>query len=301
MEDILQIQRVSQANELVGKETLHPLVTVIDFSKEKPMKNIRMNLGLYGVFLKVSKEAEIHYGRSHYDYEEGTLIAVAPGQVIGVGSKEEQGVFQPEGWALMFHPDFLLGTSLSKKISEYTFFSYSIKEALHLSQQEIDIIIDCFRKIENELTRPIDKHSKTIVISTIELFLNYCARFYDRQFITRDRVHQGVLQKFEDSLQAYFQSEIPQSLGLPSVGYFADLFHLSANYFGDLIKKETGKSAQEYIQSKLIELAKEKIHDPNLSLSEIAYGLGFKYPQHFTRLFKQQVGVSPKEFRESIN
>ena len=158
-------------------------------------------------------------------------------------------------------------------------------------------MLDCFSKIEYELEHSIDSHSKKLIVSNIELFLNYCTRFYDRQFITRDNVHKGVLEKFEVLINEYFQSGKPQSIGLPSVAWFADELHLSAGYFGDLVKKETGRTAQEYIQSKVIDVAKEKIFDQSKSVSEIAYELGFKYPQHFSRLFKKRVGHSPNEYR----
>jgi AraC-like DNA-binding protein len=197
----------------------------------------------------------------------------------------------------VFHPDLIKGTSLGRHIADYTFFSYEVHEALHLSESERKIIFDCFSKIKFELDHAIDKHSKTLIVSNIELFLNYCVRFYDRQFITRDTVHKGILQRFENLLNSYFQSDKPQTVGLPSVAYCADQLNLSANYFGDLIKKETCKSAQEYIQLKLMDVAKEKIFDTSKSVSEIAYELGFKYPQHFTRLFKQRVGYSPNEYR----
>jgi len=168
---------------------------------------------------------------------------------------------------------------------------------LHLSECERDIVMDCFSKIRFELEHAVDKHSKRLIVSNIELFLSYCVRFYDRQFITRDTVNKGILERFENLLNDYFGSDKPQTVGLPSVGYCAGELHLSANYFGDLIKKETGKSAQEYIQTKLINIAKEKIFEPGKSVSEIAYELGFKYPQHFTRLFKQRVGQTPNEYR----
>jgi AraC-like DNA-binding protein len=180
----------------------------------------------------------------------------------------------------------------------YSFFSYNTNEALHLSEKERKIILDCFSKIEYELEQSIDKHSKTLIASNIELFLNYCVRFYDRQFITRDTVHKGILERFEELLNGYFTSEKPRTEGLPSVAWCADRLNLSANYFGDLVKKETGKSAQDYIQTKVIEVAKERIFDINKSVSEVAYDLGFKYPQHFTRLFKQRVGCTPNEYRQ---
>jgi AraC-like DNA-binding protein len=168
---------------------------------------------------------------------------------------------------------------------------------LHLSEKERKIVFDCFAKVENELTQPVDKHSKKLIASNIELFLNYCERFYDRQFITRENVNKGILEKFEELLNGYFASEKPYSIGLPSVAWFADELHLSANYFGDLIKKETGKSAQEYIQNKIMDVAKNKVFDTGKTISEIAYDLGFKYPQHFTRLFKQRTGMTPNEYR----
>lgn len=184
-----------------------------------------------------------------------------------------------------------------RHMQEYTFFGYQSNEALHLSERERKIVLDCFSKIEYELEHSIDKHSKRLIVANIELFLNYCARFYDRQFITRDGAHKGVLEKFEDLLNDYFQTDKAQNLGLPSVGYFARELNLSAGYFGDLVKKESGKTAQEYIQWKMIEIAKERIFDADKSVSQIAYDLGFKYPQHFTRVFKQRVGQTPNEYR----
>jgi AraC-like DNA-binding protein len=241
------------------------------------------------------KCGDLVYGRHTYDYQEGTLVFIAPGQVAGVNSNGE--TYQPKGYALIFDADLIHGTSLGKHIQDYTFFGYQSNEALHLSERERKIVLDCFSKIQYELEHAIDKHSKHLVVSNIELFLDYCIRFYDRQFITRDNVHKGVLEKFENLLNEYFQSDKPQNIGLPSVAFCADELHLSPGYFGDLIKKETGKTAQEYIQAKLIDAAKEKIFDQSKSVSQIAYELGFKYPQHFTRLFKQKVGVTPNEYR----
>jgi AraC-like DNA-binding protein len=220
---------------------------------------------------------------------------VAPGQVLGV--QPNAAAADPKGWVLLFHPDLLAGTSLGKHIHDYSFFSYDVNEALHLSEKERQMVLDCFAKIQVELEQSIDKHSKTLIASNIELFLNYCTRFYDRQFITRDNANKGTLEKFEDLLNNYYSTDKAQQIGLPSVAWCADQLHLSAKYFGDLIKKETGTSAQEYIQSKVIDVAKERIFDMDKSLSEIAYDLGFKYPQHFTRLFKQKVGVAPNEYR----
>jgi AraC-like DNA-binding protein len=300
MEKVVKFDTVAEYNALVDQETLHPLVTVIDFSKSKPWtwpggKTIKVNYGLYCVFLKEVKCGDLKYGCNYYDYQEGSLVFLAPGQVVEVEYLGEK--FQPTGYALMFHPDMIHGTSLGKHIHDYSFFGYESNEALHLSERERKTFLDCLSKIRNELEHVIDKHSKRLIVSNIEMLLNYCLRFYDRQFITRDKVHKGILEKFEMLLNDYYQSDKPQTIGLPSVAYCAGELSLSANYFGDLIKKETGKSAQEYIQSKVIDVAKEKIFDISKSVSEIAYELGFKYPQHFTRLFKQKVGYSPNEYR----
>lgn len=294
MEDILNFKTIKEYNAFNNNETKHPLVSIVDLEKASPRKLRRLRYEFYTIFLKKIHCGDLRYGLNNYDYEEGTLIFLAPGQVIGQNSEE---YYQPQGTALVFHPDLLHGTSLAKKMDEYHFFSYAVNEALHLSEQERRIILDCLSKIEYELQHAIDKHSKQLIVSNIELFLNYCTRFYDRQFITRDNANKGILERFENALNTYFSSDKPQNLGLPSVTLFAEELHLSANYFGDLIKKETGKSAQEYIQSKVIDMAKARIFDIDKSISEIAYDLGFKYPQHFSRLFKQRTGVTPNEYR----
>jgi AraC family transcriptional regulator, transcriptional activator of pobA len=295
MEAIVKLDSVDTYNKMRGVATLHPLVTVIDLSMANPMPAKTFNFGMYAVFLKELNCGELKYGRSHYDYQDGTLVFIAPGQVLGI----QPGVktFAPKGWALLFHPDFIKGTSLGKHIQDYGFFSYEVNEALHLSEKERQLVLDCFGKIKYELDQSIDKHSKKLIASNIELLLDYCIRFYDRQFITRETVHKGVMEKFEELLHTYFASDKPQNIGLPSVAYCAEALHLSANYFGDLIKKETGQSPQEYIQEKVIDLAKERIFNMGTSISEVAYELGFKYPQHFTRLFKQKVGVTPNEYK----
>lgn len=294
MNQIINFERVADYNAFNNNETLHPLVSVVDLSKAAPRRQPKMNFGLYCIILKQVVCGDIRYGNNSYDYQEGTLVFFAPGQVAEVTSQE---YYQPMGIALVFHPDLLHGTSLGRHMSDYSFFSYNTNEALHLSERERKIVTDCFNKIEYELQQGIDKHSKKLIASNIELFLNYCTRFYDRQFITRDNVHKGILEKFEQLLNDYFQSDKPQIDGLPSVARSAKQLHLSANYFGDLIRKETGKSAQEYIQAKVIDIAKERIFDRSKTVNEIAYGLGFKYSQHFSRFFKQRVGQSPNEYR----
>lgn len=300
MEYLYRFDTVRDYNALNNHSTLHPLVSVIDFSKANPRswgeeKNVRLNFGLYCIFLKDVKNCELKYGRNYYDYQEGTLVFVAPGQVLEI--ENDGKVYQPVGHALVFHPDLIHGTSLAKSINAYNFFSYSTSEALHLSEHERQVVLDCFSKIKFELQQNIDKHSKKLIASNIELLLNYCDRFYDRQFITRDNANKGIIEKFEELLNRYFSSDKPHDIGLPTVAYFAEELHLSANYFGDLIKKETGKSAKEYIRLKLIDMAKSRIYDNSKSINEIAYELGFKYPQHFSRMFKNETGYTPNEYR----
>ncbi len=295
MEQAYNFDTIAQYNEFNNHPTLHPLVGIVDFSKAKERTGSRMTFGLYCIFLKDVKCGNLKYGCSYYDYQEGTLVFISPGQVIDVENKVDY--YQPMGHGLVFHPDLIKGTTLAKSINEYSFFSYNTNEALHLSEKERKIVLDCFSKIEYELSQSVDKHSKKLIASNIELFLNYCERFYDRQFITRENVNKGVLEKFEDILNRYFSSDKPHGIGLPSVAYCAGELHLSANYFGDLIKKETGKSPQEYIQNKIMDVAKNKVFDSGKTISEIAYDLGFKYPQHFTRLFKQKTGMTPNEYR----
>ncbi|RCR69521.1 helix-turn-helix domain-containing protein [Larkinella punicea] len=295
MDTLRRFETINEYNVFNNNETRHPLVSVVDLSKSDPRQGSRMFFGFYTIFLKDVKCGDLVYGRHTYDYQEGTLVFLAPGQVAGVNSNGE--TYQPKGYALVFHPDLIHGTALGRHIQEYTFFGYQSYEALHLSKREREIVLDCFSKIDYELEHAIDKHSKRLIVSNIELFLNYCVRFYERQFITRDHALKGVFERFENLLNAYYQSDKPQTIGLPSVAYCASELNLSANYFGDLIKKETGKTAQEYIQSKVIDVAKERVFDPAKSISQIAYELGFKYPQHFNRLFKQRVGQSPNEYR----
>lgn len=300
MKEEMFFRSVSDYNRSNEMQTLHPLVSVVDLSKASPRKwaagtTVRMNFEVYAVFLKDVVCGDLRYGKHYYDYQEGTLVFIGPGQFWD--AQYEISNYQPKGHVLLFHPDLIHGTSLGKIIHEYKFFSYHIREALHLSEKERQIVLDCFAKIKFELEQGVDKHSKKLIASNIELFLNYCDRFYDRQFITRDHINKGVLERFETLLNDYLHSDKPQLNGLPSVGYCANELNLSPNYFGDLIRKETGHSAQEYIQHKLMDAAKEKIFEPNKSISEIAFELGFKYPQHFTRAFKKQTGYTPQEYR----
>jgi AraC-like DNA-binding protein len=300
MQLLYPIDNINDYNAANHHKTRHPLVSVIDFSKARPRNwgdadTIKFQYGLYCIFLKDAKCGDLKYGCHYYDYQAGTLVFFAPGQVMEVANPHV--TYQPMGYGLIFHPDLIKGTTLGKIFHDYHFFSYKTNEALHISEDERQIVLDCFSKIAMELNQNIDKHSKKLITSNIELFLNYCERFYDRQFITRDHVHKGLLEKWETLLNDYFSSDKPKQHGLPSVAYFADAFHLSANYFGDLIKKETGQTAKAWIQHKLIDVAKDKLFEDK-TVNEIAYELGFNYPQHFTRLFKQCVGVTPNDYKK---
>ncbi len=294
--NLLNIETIFEYNDILGVRTLHPLVSVIDLSKAKPMRHMRHTFSFYTVYLKEVKCGDLIYGRQYYDYQEGTVVCLAPGQVIGIEDNGE--TFQPKGWALCFHPDLIRGTSLGSHIKEYTYFSYEVNEALHLSLEERGIFVDCLNKISHELEHAIDRLSKRLIATNIELLLDYCLRFYERQFITRENVNTDILTRFEALLDNYFESNRAKAEGLPTVKWCASELCLSSNYFGDLIKKETGKTAQEHIQLKLIGLAKEMVLNPERSISEIAYELGFQYPQHFTRLFKKVTGMPPNDYRQ---
>ena len=300
MEDIVHLDSIDAYNKLYGLPTLHPLVAVIDLTKASRIVNhIKMHYGVYALFLKSGANCILKYGRQYYDYQDGTIVSFAPGQLVGVDMEEDE--IRPEIYGLMFHPDLIYGTALGDKINRYVFFDYAQNEALHLSEQERSIIMDCLRKIEYELSYPVDKHSRELLSVHIELVLDYCLRFYDRQFCTRAKVNSDILSRFEQLLKSYFNSDAPRKNGLPSVKYFADRICLSPGYFGDLIKKETGLTAQEYIQREIIGLSKHRLLGTTQSISEVAYSLGFQYPQHFIRLFKREIGCTPGEFKSGVN
>lgn len=293
--EIKIIKSVGEYSRLRGSDTLHPLMNVLDYRNLRLLEPASYNFGFYCIFLKETKCGDLRYGKELYDYQEQSLVFVAPGQILTV-ENYLPGI-KPKGKVLIFHPDFLKGTLLSNLLAEYKFFSYSLNEALHLSRKEVKQILQLFATIEEELHQNMDKHTKTLVISHLQLLLNYSMRFYDRQFITRQHINKGIVEKFETLLNDYFSADKAKTIGLPTVSYCADELHLSANYFGDLIKKETGISALEYIQTKVIDVAKVRIFNIDKSISEISYGLGFKYPQHFTRLFKRKTGITPVEYR----
>jgi len=300
MEEIFRIESVSQLNSMIGRgDTQHPLITIIDFSKiEKPPSSefSKWTSDLYSIMLKERCQGSMKYGRQNYDFQDGTLVFLAPKQIVEMTEDPNS---KPEhlGWGIFFHPDLIRGTSLSPKMKGYTFFSYESNEALHVSEKEQAMLSDIVEKIEHELSQNIDSHSQSLIVSNIELLLNYCVRYYDRQFITRTTSNKGILSKFENLLTEHFQSEELESLGLPTVQYCADMLNLSPNYLGDLLKKETGKNAQDHIHYYLIEEAKNRLLISTKTVSEVAFELGFEYPQYFSKMFKKKTGFTPGEYR----
>lgn len=295
---IINLDSIDAYNKLYGLETRHPLVSVIDLKlATKTLNNVRIKYGVYALFLKNDANCVLKYGRRHYDYHEGTIVSFSPGQIIDVEMKEP--VKAPDVVGLLFHPDLIFGTPLGEKISSFGFFDYSQMEALHLSAEEREIFLDCLGKISRELSHPVDHHSAALLSANIQLLLEYLHRFYDRQFITRHRVNSDVLSRFERDLKSHFESS--ENLdSIPTVAYFADRANLSPGYFGDLIKKETGLTAQEMISRHIVDVAKHRLAATSDDISVIAYNLGFQYPQHFTRLFKRLTGQSPRQYRETI-
>ena len=297
VDNIIQIDSVDTYNKMYGWETLHPLVTVVNHKLPlERLNHSRLNYSLYALFLKQGEGCSIRYGREKYDYQAGTTVCFKPGQVVAVEWDDSRPM--PASRGLLFHPDLIYGTPLSKRIHDYTFFDYDQREALHLSEREQRIVSDLLDSIEEELRHPVDKHTQTLVTDAIGLLLDYCMRYYDRQFITRHKQNSDIIGRFQHELEDYLRSGEAELKGLPTVAYFAEKAFLSPGYFGDLIKKETGLTAQRYIQNKIIDLSKQYVMDPNLTINQVAYKLGFQYPQHFTRLFKQQVGVTPSEYRQ---
>ncbi len=297
MSDFLKIESIAQINQLFGNQIIyHPLVSIIDFTSIKSMNlHVKIYSGLYAIMLKQQCAGTLQYGRQKYDFQSGSLVFVAPGQVISI--EEEITPSDNRDWGLFFHPDLLARTSLNAKIKDYSFFNYTTNEALHLSQKEKNILNETIGKIEQELAENIDKHSRKLIVSNIELLLNYCIRYFDRQFITRSNKNKDTLSKLEDLLSEYFSNGEADKKGLPSVKYLAEQLHLSPNYLSDLLKKETGKSTLDHIHQKIVEIAKRKLLAPNNSISSVAYDLGFEYPQYFTRVFKKMTGTTPLEYR----
>ena len=299
MDTIINLPSVQDYCRSLGIKAQHPLISVVDMSELSPMVHSVKKFGFYCVFYKEINCGRMLYGRNKYDYEEGTMMFIGPDQIAG--ANDGVVVRNPKGWILMFHPDLLIGTTLAKRMEEYSFFSYDSNEALHMSEREKIIILNCFREIREELDNAVDKHTKHIVTSNIETMLNHCVRFYDRQFVTREILNADVIARFDNVLTDYFRSGKAASQGMPSVKQCATEVCLSPNYFGDLVKKSTGHTAIEHIHLFALKCAKTMLAETGKSISEIAYNLGFNYPHHLTRLFKKYFNITPLEYRTLSN
>jgi transcriptional regulator len=299
MGEITRIDTVQQYCDLFGIEALHPLISIVNCYEMSPIRHSKRLYNVYAVLLKDTDCGTMQYGRSLYDYEKGTVLFTAPGQVMGAA--DDGNLHQPAGWALVFHPELLRGTPLARLMKDYTYFSYNANEALHLSEHERKTFTESIGRLCEELNYPIDKHSRSLIIDNLKLLLDQCVRFYDRQFITRENVNSDLLARFEALLDDYYKSRLPITEGIPTVQYCADKLCLSTNYFSDLVKKETGMSAIKHIQQKILDIAKERILDTSKSLSRISDEMGFQYPQHFTRWFKKMEGCTPNEYRMQVS
>lgn len=293
MSNVVKVSNVHDFNALLGVEDQHPLISVIDFSANPPKPLFRALLGVYGIYIREDEPQNVVYGTSKYDFLGGTLIAIAPGQI---GGAEDVGYpVQRKGWAILFDAELLRGTSLAQKIQSYTFFSYEVNEALHMQDSERETIVECLKNIQKELSNPNDEYSRTIIVAYIELLLNYCMRFYGRQFVTRKAESKDILARFERMLTSYFDRGEQIQHGFPNVQECAERLSLSPNYFGDLIKRETGEPPLEHIQRFLIERAKKALAEGG-TVSGVAYSLGFNYAHHFSRMFRRMTGLSPSEY-----
>lgn len=296
MQDVY-FHTVQEFNDFYGLETLHPLVSVVRFDKPRALEEATYHYGLYALFLKENKGCKLSYGRTEYDFDEMTVTSFAPGQVIHVEPNPDVPV--PKWTAVVFHPDLLSRTPLGKHISRYEFFDYTSNEALHLSCGEIEIFRGVLSMIQQELQRSIDKHSRELIVSNIELLLNYCLRFYDRQFITREEINHSVVRKFTALLDQYIADKARYE-GFPSVAYFADKCCYSPKYFGELVKTETGRTAKDLINDRVLRAAQQLLNDETLSIKMVSQQLGFEYPQHFVRFFKAKTGQTPSEYRKIV-
>lgn len=293
--DTVEFDTISEYAARLGFQPLNPLVTVIDLAEMPPDMIGRKRFGFYCAVLKDHYNGKLSYGRGHYEYQAGTMIFTSPGQVIGIDIEGEDN--HSQGYFLMFHPDFLHDTSLLQRMKDYFFFSYDINEALQMSENEKEIVVHLFRSIRDELNTADDKHTRSIVASYIETLLNYCLRFYDRQFVSKKTDTTNIISRLEMVLEEYYAKDRAVVSGMPTVNYCARCVNLSPNYFGDLVKKETGKSAQRYIHSYVVNKAKFHLVSTSMSISEVAFHLGFHYPHHFSRLFKRLTGYTPNEYK----
>lgn len=295
------LNSVSELHQFLNiKKPTHPLVSVVNLDdinyEGEEMKTIVYNF--YTIYLKNNFDGKVKYGQQYYDFEDGIMTFFAPKQMCSI---EEKSSTKVEGWMLIIHPDFLYGYPLAKKINEYGFFDYATNEALHLSEAEDEIIVGLMQNLQREIVERIDSHTQDVLIGHIDLLLSYCNRFYARQFITRKKVSSDLLVRFETMLKEYFKKGKAETAGLPTVQYFADHLFVSANYLNDMLKNLTGQTTQQHLHHYLIEQAKELLTTTNLSVNEIAYQLGFEYPQSFSKLFKNKTHQTPLKFKQSFN
>ena len=288
------LNTVQDFNDYQGVETLHPLVSVVRVENTEHIQKCVMHYGLYAIYLKETKACQLSYGRTSYDFDEMTVTSFSPGQTVTVEPNPD--VPFVKFTALVFHPDLLNRTPLAKQMNRYEFFDYTSTEALHLSAQEVEIFKGVLTLIEQELHRAIDKHTRELIVSNIELLLNYCLRFYDRQFITREEINHTVVKKFLNQLDEYI-NEKAVSEGLPTVAYFAGKCGLSTGYFGTLVKTETGRTAKDLINDRILAKAKALLQSETSSVTQVSVRLGFEYPQHFIRFFKSLTGKTPSQWR----
>ncbi|MDR6568794.1 helix-turn-helix transcriptional regulator [Chitinophaga ginsengisegetis] len=302
---IFRFNTITEYHRAVGlPNPAHPLISVVHLDDiQQPISDIPFSLiyDFYSISLKKMQHARFKYGQQASDFDEGVLFFMSPGQLFGIDLPHNSEVKRPEGWMILIHPDFLWNTPLAKNIRQYEFFSYSVYEALYLSDKEEAMITAITRQIEQEYNANIDRFSQSVIIAQLELLLTYSERFYQRQFVTRKIASHELLTRLEDFLSAYFSSGALAQKGLPSVTLIAETLNISPGYLSSLLKSLTGQSTQQHLHNKLIELAKEKLSTTNLSISEIAYELGFEHLQSFSKLFKTKTNLSPMEFRQSFN
>lgn len=299
MTEFIHIQSISQLHQLLEiDKPLHPLISVVRHSKDMKINfgKARFNNDLYFISLKENIKGSFKYGRNAYDFEEGSLVFVAPGQIMSSNQEIEPDL---GGWSIFFHPNLIRKSSLAATISDYHFFNYDIHEALHLSEKEKSTLTECILKIEQEINQNIDKHSQDLIIHNIEAILKYGLRYYERQFSTRSNQSKDMVSKFEAFLKWYFNQKQQLETGIPTLEICGKAMNMSGKYLSDMLKAETGKSLIEHIHLYIIEQAKISLLSSNFSTSEIAYSLGFKYPQHFSKLFKVKTGMSPIKYRET--
>tara|TARA_Y100000588_G_C14257054_1_gene925917 strand:- start:72 stop:983 length:912 start_codon:yes stop_codon:yes gene_type:complete len=303
MSNIVHIKTITQVHKALSLPApAHPLISLIQIDERVTnydYGDATYVYDFYQISLKSGISGKITYGRNHYDYDQGSMVFSKPGQAHNYSATE--GTENEQGWALLFHPDLIRRSGLASQMESYSFFSYDTNEALHVSEREKNILSDLVRQVEEEYSQNIDKHTQRLIVSNIELILNYCTRYYERQFLVRQNHNLDLMEKVDGILREYFESKKVLENGLPTVKYLSEAMCMSSSYLSDMMKNATGRNAQQYIQDHLIERIKNALLSSNEQISQIAYGLGFEYPQHLSKLFKAKTGMTPNEYRKSIN